>query len=97
MRFYQVPQGARFYWAGNGAQGGAYVLKCTAVVAYHISAQRFALMSPLSKVSDVEITHDDPLPAPERIAQAHQQALGLLFFAGLLLLTLVMLVWFWFG
>ena len=92
MRFYQVPQGARFYWPGNRAQSGAYALKCSSLVAYHITAQRFAVMFPFARVKDIEETHDDELPDQERVDKAHQQALGLLFFIALFAVTLVVVI-----
>lgn len=97
MRFYQVPNGARFYWEGNRAQSGAYALKCTSLVAYHITLQRFAVMWPLAQVSDVEETHDDELPARERIDKAHQQALGMIFFIALFIVTIVAVIWYLVG
>lgn len=94
MRFYQVPTGARFYWQGNRTQPGAYALKCSSLVAYHITLQRFAIMWPLAQVGDVEETHEDELPDQTRIDRAHQQALGLLFFVVLLVVTMLVLVWY---
>jgi hypothetical protein len=94
MRFYQVPKGARFYWKGSRAQSGAYALKCSSLVAYHIGMQRFAVMWPLAAVSDIEEEHDDTLPEQDRIDRAHQQALGMIFFILLLIVTAVVILWY---
>ena len=88
MRFYEVQPGARFYWSGRAS---SYCLKCTWLVAYHLQAQRFAMMIPWSAVGDVEAEHEDELPEPSRIRSAHRQALGLLIFIAVML---VLLIWY---
>lgn len=86
MRFYEIESGARFYWSGRAS---SYCLKCTWLVAYHLQAQRFAMMVPWSAVGDVEVGHEDQLPDQARIRSAHQQALGLLVFIAILLTALI--------
>lgn len=93
MKLSQVKVGSRFYWAGNKAQIGSYCLKCTWLVVFSLTAQRFAVLPPWTAVSDVEESHTDPLPAESRINAAHQQAVGILFFLLLLLLTCLALLW----
>ena len=94
MRIFQIPTGARFYWQGNRTQPGAYALKCTSLIAYHITLQRFAIMWPLAHAEDVETVHDDEFPDQARIDKAHQQALGIVFFITLVIVTLVALFWY---
>lgn len=86
MRFYEIQPGSRFYWSGRVS---SYCLKCTWLVAYHLQAQRFALMVPWSTVGDVEIEHEDELPDVERIRSAHQQAIGLIVITAVLLTALI--------
>lgn len=92
MRLYQVPSGARFFWPGTARQVGAYCLKCTWLVVYHIPAQRFAVLGPWTAVRDVELVHEDELPSEERVQRAHQQALGLFLFVIILLIAIAAVV-----
>lgn len=86
MRFYQIKSGARFYWPGRTS---SYCLKCTWLVAYHLQAQRFAVMAPWAAVNDVAEEHEDEIPAAERVRSAHQQAMGILFIIGLILAAII--------
>lgn len=97
MKLSQVKVGSRFYWVGNKAQIGSYCLKCSWLVVYSLTAQRFAVLPPWTEISDVEETHNDLLPAESRINTAHQQALGILFFFLLLVLTLLAFLWWLFN
>lgn len=94
MKLSQVPVGARFYWSGNKTQSGSYCLKCSSLVVYHLQSRRFAILWPWSEVDDVEVEHEDDVPAAERIQRAHQQAIGTIAMLALFVGLFFTAVWY---